>query len=101
MKIYECIPKNFPENIIPDFDETIPFVVGDTEYEVSKENTIKSRRYAWRMKTDEGYSWCGRHPRLWRELTEKERRSYNRFVSNTRKRMQKAADLLEKEEDYE
>lgn len=86
-EIYECRPGNMPEDIIPDFDESIPFIIGSTEEEAARELSFKHRLYGWRKPRNKCYSWCGEHPRFWREMTEAEKSSFRKFMSNIRKHL--------------
>lgn len=37
MVIFECKPNNLPEHILPDFDETYPFIIGSNVEIVNQE----------------------------------------------------------------
>ena len=88
MVIYECKPNNLPEHILPDFDITYPFIIGRDIEDINHEHVIKfcCHMFAYRKLTNKGYSWCGEHPRYWREMTEKEKRAYVRILSDIKKR---------------
>lgn len=78
MKIYECKPGNMPEDIIPHKFMILKRGLGmflriSDSYEGIKklckpgflESHTKALRY---VKSLDKRSWCGEHPRYWREL---------------------------------
>lgn len=77
MNIYECKPGNMPEDVFPDFVESIPFIIGNTKEEISEE-LDKVKYHGFRKNK----TWCGKHPRYWREMTLFEKRIFNRFIFN-------------------
>lgn len=81
MTIYECKPGNLPEDMFEDVDYKV-FLIGDTPEELEKEHkTIMTGTWVKRRNK----TWCGHHPRYWRDATLFERRIYNRFMSNLKK----------------
>ena len=86
MVIFECKPGNLPEHILPDFDETYPFIIGSNVEIVNQEyNKFCCHIFSWRKLTNKGYSWCGEHPRYWREMTENEKKVYVKFMNHLKK----------------
>lgn len=85
MTIYECKPGNFPEDILEDF-ETYPFVIGSTEEELKEEVDSISQLY---FKHRKNKTWCGAHPRFWREMTDNELKMYRRFISYIQRNFKK------------
>lgn len=78
MKIYECRPNNLPENLLEE-DFFQPLIIGDTSDEINIEfdfsGIVNGCRIGWRKNK----TWCGKHPRYWREPTDSEKRQLRKW----------------------
>lgn len=77
MQIYECKPNNLPEDLLEE-DFFQPLIIGETSKEINAEldlPKIDGQHIGWRKNR----TWCGQHPRYWREPTESERRQLTRW----------------------
>ena len=83
MKIFECKPNNLPEDILDDF-ESYPLIIGNTIEQVEQEQRypFKTHVFTYRRKNGKGYcSWCGEHPRYWREMSDIEKKDYVKWLN--------------------
>lgn len=98
MQIYECKLGNLPEDIITNFEDRMCFVIGDNKEAIVQNVTffpIQQHRIAYRKQTGkrDQYSWCGEHPRFWRELTETEKSDYQKWCKNVFKNLGKKTTI--------
>lgn len=84
-KIFECRPKNMPEDFNYDLD--VPFIIGDSFEEVFNEYDLKidTHRFCFRKNG----TWCGEHPTHWRQMTQNEALAWAAFYINSVKNKRK------------
>lgn len=88
MEIMECVPGSLPEDLIENFED-YPYIIGDSVESILNETDIQpfySHWLGYRKLTNKGVTWCGQHPRYWRELTEQEKSDYHKCKSQRHKR---------------
>lgn len=84
MEIFECKPGNLPEDILEE-DFFQPLIIGDTSEEIDLEFDFTKRsttHIGWRKNK----TWCGRHPRYWREPNDTERNQLNKWKNRPKRK---------------